>query len=336
MSRLDGVVLRLRRVRCLPQRLLEAADLGREGGRDRGRDRRRDEDGRVDEVRLRARARENLRTGLRFRVRGRVRTKPRIKGSSARQPRGAAAAKGVADLVSSRQVSQHSLERLGRARRIRLLIPPELARVAAYLDRHVHPIVGEQRCLERAPQRRDEHSLRTEATDRTLPRRGLHPAQLGQRRVRHVASRRVGLRLPVPEEEDTARPASTTTAVTGPCHGRIPSSFFCCFRGLVFAAHPNRETQGLTCGQSPVRPHTDRELVANSALTGVISLPAPLTPFSRSRNSLNGPSSLRGPSTYFPPLTPPFFAFERPPAPVLRLLFCDGLHVALIHLAWQY
>ena len=34
MSRLDGVVLRLRRVRCLPQRLLEAADLGREGGRD--------------------------------------------------------------------------------------------------------------------------------------------------------------------------------------------------------------------------------------------------------------------------------------------------------------
>ena len=47
--------------------------------------------------------------------------------------------------------------------------------------------------LVRAPQRRDDHSLRAEATNRTLPRRGLHPTQLGQRRVGHVAPRRVGV-----------------------------------------------------------------------------------------------------------------------------------------------
>eukprot|EP00964_Phaeocystis_antarctica_P019795 scaffold10931_cov75-Phaeocystis_antarctica.AAC.2 len=178
MSRLDGVVLRLRRGRCVRQRLLEAADLRRGGGWGWGRD----------------------------------------KGC-------AAAAKGVADLVSSRQVSQHGLERLGRARRVRLLVPPKLARVTAYLDRHVHPIVGEQRRLECAPQRRDEDSLRAEATNRTLPCRGLHPAQLGQRRVGHIAPRRIGLRLPVPKEEDTARPAAATTAATGLRHGCIPDFF---------------------------------------------------------------------------------------------------------------
>ena len=94
-------------------------------------------------LRLRARAsasaRAHVRTGLRL-----------------RQPRGAAAAKGVGDLVSSRQVSQHGLERLGRARRVCLLVPPELACVAAYFDGHIHPIVGEQRRLKRAPQRGDE------------------------------------------------------------------------------------------------------------------------------------------------------------------------------------
>jgi hypothetical protein len=177
-----------------------------------------------------------------------MRAKPRINGSSAKGcscGQGvAAAAKGVADLVSSRQVSQHGLEYLGRARRVRLLVPPELARVATNLDRHVHPIVGEQRRLERAPQRRDDHSLRAEATNRTLPRRGLHPTQLGQRRVGHVAPRRVGFRLPVPQEEDTTRPARATTVATGLCHGRIPSSFFGRLRGLVLAAHPNRTHEG--------------------------------------------------------------------------------------------
>ena len=38
LHRLDGIVLRLRRGRCLHQRLLEAADLGQGGGGDRGRE----------------------------------------------------------------------------------------------------------------------------------------------------------------------------------------------------------------------------------------------------------------------------------------------------------
>jgi hypothetical protein len=119
-------------------------------------------------------------------------------GLRLRQPRGAAAAKGVWDLVSSRQVSQHGLERLGRAGRVRLLVPPELACVAAHFDRHIHPIVGEQRRLKRAPQRGDEHGLRAETTDRTLPRHGLHSAQLGQRWIRHVAPLGISLGLPMP------------------------------------------------------------------------------------------------------------------------------------------